>query len=344
MAGDPRFYARTGPHDIAAVARAAGAADVAAGRALRGVAPLQTAGPDEVSFLDNARYLPMLRETRAGAVLVRADAAASVPEATTAIVVGDPYLAWARVAALFHPEPPAAPGIHPTALVDPAAQLGPDVEIGPGVVIGPGAEIGARVRIGAGAVIGQGVVIGEGGRIGAQVAISHALLGARVRVLPGARIGQEGFGFATGPQGFVAVPQLGRVIIGDDCDIGANTTIDRGSSQDTVIGAGSRLDNLVQIGHNVVLGRCCVIVAQVGISGSTVLGDFVMIGGQGGLAGHLRIGDRARIAAQAGVMADVPAGAEMFGSPARPIKEAFRAIVWLHRRARESRHGKRSSE
>jgi UDP-3-O-[3-hydroxymyristoyl] glucosamine N-acyltransferase len=188
------------------------------------------------------------------------------------------------------------------------------------------------------------VAIGADGRIGAHAAISHALLGARVRVLPGVRIGQEGFGFATGPQGFVSVPQLGRVIVGDDCDIGANTTIDRGSSQDTVIGAGSRLDNLVQIGHNVVLGRCCVIVAQVGISGSTVLGDFVMVGGQVGMAGHLHIGDRVRIAAQSGLIADVPAGAEMLGSPARPMKETLRAFAWLYRRSRESRQGNRSSE
>lgn len=316
----------------------------APGLALRGVAPLQTAGPDEISFLDNVRYLPALRRTRAGAVLVRAQAEADVPAGTQAIVVGDPYLAWAKVAALFHPEPPAVGGMHPTAVVDPSARIAPDAEIGPFVVIGARAEIGARVRIGPHAVIGPGVAIGADGRIGAHATVSHALLGARVRVLPGVRIGQEGFGFATGPQGFVSVPQLGRVIVGDDCDIGANTTIDRGSSQDTVIGAGSRLDNLVQIGHNVVLGRCCVIVAQVGISGSTVLGDFVMVGGQAGMAGHLHIGDRARIAAQSGLIADVPAGAEMLGSPARPMKETLRALAWLYRRSRGSRQGNRSSE
>ncbi len=344
MAGDPRFFARIGPHDIAAVAEAAGAT-CAGGLSLRGIAPLQTAGPDEVSFLDNTRYLPALRTTRAGAVLVRAKAEGDVPAGTRAIVVGDPYLAWARVAALFHPEPPAVAGAHPKAVVDPSARIDPSAEIGPGAIVGARAEIGARVRIGPNAVIGPGVVVGPDGRIGAHASISHALLGARVRVLPGARIGQEGFGFATGPQGFVSVPQLGRVIIGDDCDIGANTTIDRGSSQDTVIGAGSRLDNLVQIGHNVVLGRCCVIVAQVGISGSTVLGDFVMVGGQVGMAGHLHVGDRVRIAAQSGLIADVPAGADIFGSPARPMKEALRAIAWLYRRSRESRPGpNRSSE
>jgi UDP-3-O-[3-hydroxymyristoyl] glucosamine N-acyltransferase len=154
-------------------------------------------------------------------------------------------------------------------------------------------------------------------------------LGARVYIYSGARIGQEGFGFASIKGGFLSVPQLGRVIIEDDVEVGANTTIDRGSSQDTVIGAGSRLDNLVQIGHNVVLGRCCIIVAQVGISGSTVLEDFVHVGGQAAMAGHLRIGQGAEIGAQAGVISNVPAGACVLGSPARPKKDFFRQIAKL---------------
>ena len=182
-------------------------------------------------------------------------------------------------------------------------------------------------------MIGEGVVLGADCRIGAHASLSHALLGARVYIYPGARIGQEGFGFAPTDAGFVSVPQLGRVIIEDDVEVGANTTIDRGSAQDTVIGAGSRLDNLVQIGHNVRLGRCCVIVAQVGISGSTVLDDFVMVAGQAGFTGHLHIGRRARIGAQAGVMADVPAGAEVVGSPAMPVREFFRQVATLRRLA-----------
>jgi UDP-3-O-[3-hydroxymyristoyl] glucosamine N-acyltransferase len=160
-------------------------------------------------------------------------------------------------------------------------------------------------------------------------------LGARVYVYPGARIGQEGFGFASTRDGFLSVPQLGRVILEDDVEVGANTTIDRGSSRDTVIGAGSRLDNLVQIGHNVVLGRCCVIVAQVGISGSTVLEDFVRVGGQAGLAGHLRIGQDAAIGAQAGIMSDLAPGARVVGSPAMPIKDFFRQIAVLRKMAKK---------
>jgi len=178
------------------------------------------------------------------------------------------------------------------------------------------------------------VIVGRDWRIGAHASLSHALLGARVYVYPGARIGQEGFGFASTNDGFLSVPQLGRVILEDDVEVGANSAIDRGSSRDTVIGAGSRLDNLVQIGHNVILGRCCVIVAQVGISGSTILEDFVRVGGQAGMAGHLRIGQGAEIGAQAGIISDVDPGAKVLGSPAQPKRDFFRQIATLKKLAK----------
>jgi len=333
-AGDPRFYVRSGPHALAAVAAAAGGRTEAAERLLGGVAPLQTAGPGDVSFLDNRRYLDALERTRAGAVIVHPDLAPRVPPATAAIVTAEPYPGWARVAALFHPAPPLHPGIHRSAVVGEGALIDPTAEVGPLVVIGARAEIGPRCRIGPGAVIGEGVVVGPDCRIGAQASVSHAILGARVRLFPGARIGQDGFGFAITEEGFLSVPQLGRVVLEDDVEVGANTTIDRGSVQDTVIGAGSRLDNLVQIGHNVRIGRLCVIVSQAGISGSTIVEDFVMIGGQAGLVGHLRIGRKARLGAQAGVMADVAAGAEVVGSPAEPVRTFFRQIAVLRRLAR----------
>ena len=334
--GDPRFFRRSGPHTLAALAAACGAPAPTSGHAERsvtGVAPLQTAGPGEVSFLDNRRYLTALTTTRAAAVILRPEFAAQVPTGCLALPTADPYAGWARVAALFHPEPPGRPGIHPAAVVDPAARIDPSAEIGPLAVIAAAAEIGPRCRIGAGAVVGEGVVLGADCRIGALASLSHALLGARVYVYPGARIGQEGFGFATTDAGFLTVPQLGRVILEDDVEVGANSTIDRGSAQDTVIGAGCRLDNLVQIGHNVRLGRCCVIVAQVGISGSTVLEDFVMVGGQAGFTGHLHVGRRARIAAQTGVMHDVAEAAEMGGSPAVPLREFVRQATALRRLA-----------
>ena len=335
--GNPRFFRRSGPHPLAVVASAArGVADEVE-LLLQGIAPLQTAGPSEISFLDNRHYASALDQTSAGAVIVHPDMAARVPRTAVAIVTSEPYAAWARVAALFYPVPPLSPGIHPSAIVADGALVDPTAEVGPLAVIETGAEIGPGCRIGPCAVIGSGVKVGRDCRIGAHVSLSHALLGARVYIYPGARIGQEGFGFAPTKDGFLSVPQLGRVIVEDDVEVGANATIDRGSSQDTVIGAGSRLDNLVQIGHNVVLGRCCVIVAQVGISGSTVLEDFVRVGGQAGISGHLRIGQGAEIGAQAGVMSDLVPGAKVVGSPAWPIKDFFRQIAALKKMAKKER-------
>jgi UDP-3-O-[3-hydroxymyristoyl] glucosamine N-acyltransferase len=339
ITGDPRFFRRSGPHSLAAVADAAQADASPRRLMLSGVAPLQTAEAGDVSFLDNRKYASALAATRAGAVIVHPDMAERVPETAVPVVTTEPYVAWARVAALFHPAPPARAGVHPSAVVAADASVDASAEVGPLAVIGSGAEIGPRCRIGPSAVIGDGVVLGADCRIGAHVTLSHALLGARVVLYPGARIGQDGFGFGIADDGFVSVPQLGRVVLEDDVEVGANTTIDRGSLHDTVIGAGSRLDNLVQIGHNVRLGRGCVIVALAGISGSTVLGDHVMVGGQAGFAGHLRIGRRARIGAQAGVISDVPAGADVLGSPAQPVREFFRHVAILRRLAREA--GKR---
>jgi UDP-3-O-[3-hydroxymyristoyl] glucosamine N-acyltransferase len=335
--GNERFFSRSGPFSIAAVAAAAGGSAREVDLLLEGVAPLQTAGPAEVSFLDNRRYISALEQTLAGAVIVHPDVQARVPSATVPILTTEPYAGWARVAALFHPVRPVAPGIHQSAIVAGDAMIHPSAEIGPLCVIDAGADIGPGCRIGPCAVIGSGVVAGPDCRIGAHASLSHALLGARVYIYPGARIGQEGFGFASTNAGFLTVPQLGRVIIEDDVEIGANTTIDRGSARDTVIGAGSRLDNLVQIGHNVVLGRCCVIVAQVGISGSTVLEDFVRVGGQAAMTGHLRIGRGAQIGAQAGVISNIASGMAVLGSPAQPKRDFFRQVAALKQMARRQR-------
>jgi len=337
--GNPRFFRRSGPYPLAVVASTArGVADQVE-LLLEGVAPLQAAGPREVSFLDNRRYVSALDRTSAGAVIVHPDMAARVPSTAVSILTSEPYAAWARVAALFYPVPPPAPGIHPSAIVADGALVDPSAEIGPLCVIEANAEIGPGCRIGPCAVIGSGVVLGRDCRIGPHVSLSHALLGARVYVYPGARIGQEGFGFASTKDGFLSVPQLGCVVLEDDVEVGANTTIDRGSSRDTVIGAGSRLDNLVQIAHNVVVGRCCVVVAQVGISGSTVLEDFVRVGGQAGVAGHLRVGQGAEIGAQSGLISDVARGARVLGSPAQPKREFFRQIAILRKMSKEEETG-----
>jgi UDP-3-O-[3-hydroxymyristoyl] glucosamine N-acyltransferase len=335
---------RTGPHDLARIAAVAGAETSEPARMISGVAPLQTAGPDDVSFLDNRRYAKLLAETKAGAVILHPDFVSGLPAGTSALATLEPYVGWARVAALFHPPMPAQPGVHPAAIVDPTAVVNEGAEIGPGAVIGAGAEVGAGCVIGPLAVIGAGVVLGPGCRIHAQVTISHAILGAGVTVYPGARIGQDGFGFAITKTGFVPVPQLGRVIIGIGAEIGANVTIDRGSAQDTVLGDGVHIDNLVQIGHNVNIGAGSVIVAQAGISGSTEIGAGVMVAAQAGLTGHLTIGAGAKIGAQSGVMADVPAGVEVLGAPAQPAKAFFREVITLRKLAAAGRKTSKSEE
>lgn len=331
--GNPRFFASTGPHPLATIAAAVGCEPPASDLLLSGLASLEAAGPDELSFLGSARHAPMLERSRAGVVLVSADLQGRVPPGTVALVVADPVASWARAAALFHPAPAVEAGIHPSAVVAETAAVDPSGEISVHAVIGARADIGPRCRIGPGAVIGDGVVLGPDCRIGPNASISHAVLGARVYVYPGARIGQEGFGFSITPRGFLTTPQLCGVILGDDVEVGANTTIDRGALRDTVIGAGTRLDNQVQVAHGVRIGRCCAVAAFVGISGSAEIGDFVVIGGQVGVAEHVTIGANARIGAQSGVMSALEPGAVVVGSPARPARQVFREIATLKRLA-----------
>lgn len=334
---DPRFHSRSGAFPLGRLAEIAGAvlgdgADPAL--VIEDVGPLDRADSGVISFLDNVRYKDQFAATRAAACVVAPDLGGFAPQGVALLLTPHPYRAYAKIAQAFYPDLRPEPTVAAGACVDPQARLGAGCVVRHGACIGAGAEIGDGCVIEENAVIGPGVVLGAGCRVGACATVTHSLIGAHVRIYPGCRIGQDGFGFAIDPAGHVKVPQLGRVIIGDGAEIGANTTIDRGSGPDTVIGAGTWIDNLVQIGHNVRIGKGCVIVSQAGVSGSAVLEDFVVLAGQAGIAGHLHIGAGARVGAQAGVMKDIPAGQEQVGSPAMPVKQFFRQIAALNRLAK----------
>jgi UDP-3-O-[3-hydroxymyristoyl] glucosamine N-acyltransferase len=335
---DPRFFRRAGPFSLDALAALSGATlhhPVDGERVVVDVAPLETAGADEVTFLDNRKYVDAFTRSRAGAAFVSDRLTDKAPPGMALLMARDPYKAYAKAAQAFYPEIAVAARRAASAVIDPSATVPDDCEIGPNVVIEAGVRLGARCQIGANTVIAANVSLGDDCRIAANVTLSHCEIGARVVLHAGVRIGQPGFGFAPDPAGHIKIPQLGRVIIGDDVDIGANSTVDRGSGHDTVIGPGTMIDNLVQIGHNVVLGRGCVLAALAGISGSAKLGDFVMVGGQVGIAGHLQIGNGARLAAQSGLMRDVEPGQTVCGAPAVPIGLFMKQVAVLQRLARK---------
>lgn len=337
-----RFFPPSSAPSLAEVASWCGAslaAEADSGRVIQDVAALDQAGPDDLTFLDNPRYLDALKRTRAAAALVAPRYAGAQPATCAALVAPEPYRAMALVMARLYPsavKPGSVfgeSGVSQRALVHNSARLEPGVVVDPGAVIGRGAEIGAGTIIGANAVIGPEVRIGRDGSVGASTTVMAALIGDRVIIHPGAHIGQDGFGFALGARRHLKVPQIGRVIIQDDVEIGAGVTIDRGANRDTVIGEGVKIDNLVQIGHNVVIGRHAVLVAQSGVSGSSAIGEFAALGGQAGIAGHLTIGAGAQVAAAAGVMTDIPAGERWAGAPAKPVREFFREVAAIKRLA-----------
>jgi UDP-3-O-[3-hydroxymyristoyl] glucosamine N-acyltransferase len=335
---EPVFFPKNPPLTLRQIAEIAGAAlpeGADPDRAVSGVAPLESAGGNDLAYMDNPKYADALARTGARACLVSRRFAAKVPAATVALVIDQPYHAYAEILARLYPAAArpgssfGASGVSPGSFVHPTARLEHGVVVDPGAVIGPGAEIGSGTVVGAGAAIGPQVRIGRDCSMAAGASIANALIGNRVIIHPGARIGQDGFGYAMGRTGHRKVPQVGRVIIQDGVEIGANTTIDRGASRDTVIGEGTKIDNLVQIAHNVVIGRHCIIVAQVGISGSATLEDFVVLGGQVGVVGHVRIGTGAQIAGSSNVNSDVPPGARWGGTPAKPMRDWFREITTL---------------
>ena len=297
---------------------------------ITGVAPLERAGREHATFLASAKYAPLFATCDAGVALVSPELAELPGHTAARIVVDKPQEAMLSLLTSLYPEPDHVPGVHPTAVIGRGAQLGEGVTIGPCVVIGEGARIGARACLDAHVVIGAGVTVGEACRIYPGVTLyAGTELKERVRVHAGARLGSDGFGYVFRGGAHEKIPHVGRCIVEADVEIGANTTIDRGSIDDTVIGAGTKIDNLVHIAHNVRIGRLCLIMAQVGIAGSVRVEDGAILAGQVGIAGHRTIGAGARLAARAGVFGDIPAGETWSGYPARPHREALRAQAAL---------------
>lgn len=331
---DLRFFRRAGPFllsDIAALVDAEMPEPKGEPIYIHDIATLESAQAGEISVFTGVRHLDALLHTRAGAILISRDHARHAGDALPLVFVKNPRLAYAQVGQLFYPPATIEPGIDPAARVHPSATVGVGTRIDAGAVIGRDVQIGERCHISFNAVLGDGVRLGDDSTVGTNSSISHAVIGRRVGIDSGVTIGSQGFGFVPGPNGLTRMLQLGRVVIEDGVQIGANCAIDRGTTEDTVIGAGSVLDNLVQIGHNVRLGRYCVVCAQVGIAGSTVVGDGVMMGGQVGVADHLTVGARAQIAGKSGVTRNVEPGAVVGGFPAVPIKAWHRQTVGLAR-------------
>ncbi|HLG89723.1 MAG TPA: UDP-3-O-(3-hydroxymyristoyl)glucosamine N-acyltransferase [Alphaproteobacteria bacterium] len=351
----PSFFREPAPSTLAELAASTGAVLVDASRAdqrVKGLASLDEAGPAHLAFFDNLKYVHQLTATKAGAILVSPRLEAQVPPHVAVLRAKQPFRAFVQIARELHQDalrPQSwfgCEGIAPSAIIDPTARLEDGVIVEPLAVIGANVEIGAGTVVGAAAVIGANVKIGRDCNVGAHSSIQCALIGNNVLMHPGCHIGQDGYGFIFfGPEGHLKVPQTGRVLIQNDVEIGAGTTIDRGSLRDTVIGEGTKIDNQVQIGHNVTIGRRCLLAAQIGLAGSLTIGDNVALGAKVGINNHLKIGDGAQVTAMSGVKDDIPPGERWGGYFAKPTKQWFREILAVERLVQDgAQHGARDTK
>lgn len=326
---DVRFFEPLASLSVADLAaQIGGEVERGGDRIIGSVAPLSSADGGAIAFLGDRKFASALATTKAGCVIVSAEAVASAPAEAAVIVSRTPQASWAMASTLLH-----RPVTLDRAIAASEAAEDDSVVIEPGVVLGQGVRIGRGTRIGANTVVGPGVQIGRDCVIGSNVTIGFALVGDRVKLYAGARIGEAGFGATGTAAGAMDIPQLGRVILQDGVTVGANSCIDRGAYDDTVIGENTKIDNLVMVGHNCVIGRNNLMAANTGISGSVTSGDNVIFGGKAGIGDHITIGEGARVAAGAGVLADIPAGETWSGYPARPIRQFLRETVWLAKQA-----------
>ncbi|MEH6402444.1 MAG: UDP-3-O-(3-hydroxymyristoyl)glucosamine N-acyltransferase [Sneathiella sp.] len=340
---DPDFYKRMGPFSLSDLAQVVSAELVNVINPhldINDVGSLDAAGAQEISFLSNRKYIEAFKQSKAAACIISSEFVEQAPKGMALLVVRDPYKAYALLAAQFYPETKSTGIVHPTAIISKDATIGDNVSIGAYSVIENGVVVGDNTQVSTHCFIGENVKIGADCKIKAQVSIRYSHIGNNVTLYSGAKIGEDGFGFAPDAAGHVKIPQLGRVLIGSNVEIGANSVVDRGAGPDTIIGDGCWIDNLCQIAHNVKLGRGCIMAAQSGVAGSGVLEDFVVVGGQAGVSGHITVGMAAQISGQAGVMSDVPAGSVYVGFPARPQKEFFKGVATLNRLAKGKRQEK----